>query len=314
MKILKRCLKALKKPLSASKIRFSYKDQEVLRDISVNLKEKEIIAIIGKSGSGKSTFLKLISGILSGRYKGKIKIFGKPKFLSKKRIGFIPQEMSFIPDLNLEDNIKIAGLNTGLGERKSLKQAEQLAELLKLDEPLTKKPSELSGGQKVRLNIILSLLHNPDIIILDEPFVGLDFKNRRILWHFINTLKQKGKSIILTSHLLTETQEYADKFIILKNGKILFRGKLEKLKEKLKIKYIIEIKFSKLSKQNLDKIEKYLIYNDLKILDKYNNYMMISLKEEKDRKKLERLFSKLNLDYNLLGFREPNLDEIFLRA
>ncbi len=302
------------KPLTTSQVGFSYSNQEILRDISLSIKPGEIVSIIGKSGCGKSTFLKIIAGIISISHQGKIKIFGKSKFFSKNKIGFAPQEIAIIPDLSILDNIKIFGLNSGLTENQSVKKAHQLMQVLKLEEDVNKLPSQLSGGQQVRLNIILSILHNPKIIILDEPFNGLDFLNRRLLWHFLESMRKKGKSIILTSHLLTETQEHVDRLIILKDSKIFFSGNLEKLKTKLKINYIYELRFSHLSKENLKKIKKYCIYKDVKILDSYEKYLMFGINTERQKSYLIKLLQKLNLNFNEISFREPNLDETFLKA
>lgn len=313
MRWFKKILKKVK-PLETEGVGFSYPNQEVLRDVSLSLREGEIVAIIGKSGSGKSTFLKLVAGIISKKHKGEIKVFGKPKIFSKDQIGFVPQEISFIPDLSIEDNVKIFGLNLGMSEEQSIKKSYELLKMLKLEEDLKKKPTEMSGGQKVRLNIILSLLHDPKILILDEPFVGLDFLNRRLLWHFLESLKKKGKSIVLTSHLLTETQEHVDRLIILSKGKVFFSGNLSKLKEKLKVNYIYELRFSHLSKENLDKIKKYCAYKELPILDIYEKYMMFGLKSEREKGTLVTSLEKLNLKFQEVSYREPNLDEIFLKT
>ena len=313
MKFLKR-LREKKKPLSTTEVGFSYSNQEVLRDVSLTLKEGEMVAIIGKSGSGKSTFLKLIAGIISEKHTGKIKIFGKNKFFNKNKLGFVPQEFSMIPDLSILDNIKIAGLTLGVSEKTAIKKANELMSMLKLNEDVNKKPNQLSGGQKVRLNIILSILHDPKILILDEPFVGLDFLNRRLLWHFLESMRKKKKSVILTSHLLTETQEHVTRLIILKDGQVFFSGNLEKLKTKLKMNYIYELRFTHLSKENIEKIKKYSAYKDLKILDSYERYLMFGLNTERERNSLAKLLEKLNLKFNEVSFREPNLDEIFLKA
>ena len=313
MKFWKRFFKK-QRPIETSSVAFSYPNQEVLRDVSLNLKNSEIVAIIGKSGSGKSTFLRLIAGIISKKYTGKIRIFGKSRVLNKDKIGFVPQELSIIPDLSIKDNIKIAGLNLGITESKSVQKAIKLMEMLKLDEDINKKPSELSGGQKVRLNIILSLLHDPKILILDEPFVGLDFENRRLLWHFLESLRKKGKSVVLTSHLLTETQEHASRLIILKNGKVFFSGGQEKLKEKLKIHYIYEVRFTHLSIENKEKLKKYCAYKDVKIIDSYNKYLMFAINSERQKSYLIKQFEKLNLKFQEISFREPNLDEVFLKT
>ncbi len=302
------------RPLVTNSVGFSYSTQEVLRDVTISLKEGELVAIIGKSGSGKSTFLKIIAGIIAGKSKGSIKIFGKSKLFQKDKIGFVPQEVSLIPDLSIEDNIRILGLNLGISEKKALEKAEMLLKQLKLEEALTKKPEELSGGQKVRLNIVVSLLNDPKLLILDEPFVGLDFANRRLLWHFLESMRSKGKSIVLTSHLLSETQEHVDRIIILKNGKVFFNGLLEKLKTKLKTHFIFETRISRISKENFLKLKKFCVYKDMRILDEYEKYLMFGLNSEKQRKILEIFMTKLNIKYQVIGFREPNLDEVFLKA
>jgi ABC-2 type transport system ATP-binding protein len=307
-------LKKEKNPITTQKVRFSYDTKEILKDISLKIKNHEIISIVGKSGSGKSTFLKLVAGILPGKYYGSIKIFGRSKIFKKSSMGFVPQEMSFIPDLNVSDNIKIAGLNFGVSEKKAMEKAIEIMNFLKFEEKIDKKPTELSGGQKVRLNIILSLLHDPKIIILDEPFVGLDFSNRKLLWHFIESMKKKKKSVILTSHLLKELQENIDRLILLKNGKVFFRGKFENLKQKLNMEYVLEVKISKLSKSKKEKLRKYCVYKEINIIDDYGGYFMFALKEEKEKQLIHQLFNKLNLNYRDIGFREPNLDEIFLNA
>jgi ABC-2 type transport system ATP-binding protein len=313
MKFLRELTKKAR-PLLTSSVGFSYSNQEILRDISISIKHGEIVSIIGKSGCGKSTFLKIIAGIIFIPHFGKIKIFGKNYLLNKDKIGFAPQEVSIIPDLSILDNIKIHGLNSGILESQAIKKATQLMQMLKLEEDWNKKPSQLSGGQQIRLNIILSILHDPKIIILDEPFNGLDFSNRRLLWHFLESLKSQGKSILLTSHLLTETQEHVDRLIIIKDGKIFFSGNLEKLKTKLKIQYIYELRFTHLSKQTLTEIKKYCTYKDVKILDSYQRYIMFGINTERQKSYLIKLLEKLNLKFVEISFREPNLDETFLKA
>ncbi len=313
MKFFKRNAKK-PNPLKTEGVGFSYSSQDVLRDISLSIKRGELVAIIGKSGCGKSTFLKIIAGIIFTSHQGKIRIFGRPKFFAKNKIGFTPQEIALIPDLSIIDNIKILGLNSGISESAAVKKATVLMKMLMIEEDVNKLPSQLSGGQQMRLNVILSILHDPEILILDEPFAGLDFQNRRLLWHFLESLKKKGKSIVLTSHLLTETQEHVDRLLILKDGKIFFSGNLEKLKTKLKINYIYELRFSHLSKQNLDKIKKYCAYRDVKILDAYERYVMFGINTERQKSYLTKLLQKLNLRFNEISFREPNLDETFLKA
>ncbi|GEM_PF-284007 len=302
-------------PLVSKNIRFSYADEDVLKDINLVTKKNKIYSIIGKSGSGKSTFLKLIAGVISKKHRGKIRIFGKHRFLNKNSFGFVSQEPGFIPDLSIENNIKISGLNYGISEKKALERAKDLMGQLKLNIDIDRKPMDLSGGQKTRLGIILSILHDPRMIILDEPFVGLDFKNRWLLWRFLENKRKEGKSILLTSHLLTEIQEHADKIIILKDGKVFFKGQLEKLKNKLNMNYIYEVRFSWLAQSKWEKLKNYCNKkNGVDIIEKYEKHCVFSLKSEEVKKKLDKKFKTIGLKDNIINFREPNLDEIFLKT
>lgn len=306
--------KGQKNAITSRSLGFSFNKKEILKDFSVDIKDSSVTAIIGKSGSGKSTFLRLVSGVLSASHSGKIRVFGLWKIFSKKKVGFVPQEGSFIPDLSLENNIEIMGLNFGITKKVALDRAREFMDSLKFEEDLHKKPSELSGGQKVRFNIVLSILHDPDVVILDEPFVGLDYMNRKLLWHFIHKLKKKKKSVVLTSHLLSEIEENVDRVIILKEGRVFFHGKIDKLKEKLKVNKVFEVKFSRVSKKNWEKVKKYCDYKDIRVLDAYGRYAMFAVSSDKIKNNLTRLFEKLNLDFETLRFREPSLDEVFLKA
>ncbi len=314
LKRIKEFFKKSRKPVTSKNVKFSYTDEEILKDINLKTRKKKIYAIVGKSGSGKSTFLKLIAGVISKKHEGKIRIYGKRRLFSKSSFGFVSQEPGFIPDLNIKNNIKISGLNYAISQDMALERAKDLMKQMKLNIDLEKKPPSLSGGQKTRLGIILSLLHDPDIIIMDEPFVGLDFKNRRLLWHFIKNKRKKGKTVILTSHLLTEIQRHVDKIIILKEGKIFFKGKPEKLKNKLNIEYIYEVRFSWLAQDKWDKLKEYCEKKNIDIIEKYGKHCMFSLQSEKDKEKLDKKFDEIGLKDNMINYREPNLDEIFLKT
>lgn len=180
-------------PLKTKNLKFSYKKNTILKNINLTIKNNQILSIIGKSGEGKSTFLNLIVGVLTKKYEGSIKILGYENGLAKKDIGYVPQEISLIPDMNIEQNICFFGNLNGISENNAKKRGRLLMKTLHLNLPLTRFPREMSGGQKVRLNIVLSLIHNPKIIIMDEPFVGLDYFNRKILWHFLEYQKTEEK-------------------------------------------------------------------------------------------------------------------------
>lgn len=301
-------------PITAKRIRFAYNNQDVLKGMNLTVKTSQIVAVVGKSGSGKSTFLNLISGVLTGSYKGKISVLGRDKNLAKEDIGFVPQELSIIPDLSIMENLAFFGSMNGLNRERALKAGKELMEIMQLELPLERYPSEMSGGQRVRLNIIVSILHNPKVIILDEPFVGLDYHNRKLLWHFLEHQRNRRKTVILTSHMLTEAEHHSNKIVLLHKGKIFAKGTVSDIRNKLNTYYILEIKFSALSKTNLEKIIEYCRRHKITLMDSFNNYVMFSIKSEGQKSYLTKYFSKIHVDFKELGFREPNMDELFLKV
>lgn len=300
------------KPLSAKKVGFSYDENVILKNFNLNINNNSIVSVVGRSGEGKSTFLHLIAGILT-KNEGKIRIKGFRK-LAHEDIGFVPQEISLIPDMSLKENIILFGSLQGASKTSSLNSGKKLMKLLSLDVPLDRFPNSLSGGQKVRFNIILSLLHNPKVLILDEPFVALDYQNRKLLWHFLEYQRNRKKTIILTTHMLVEAEHHSNMIVLLHKGKVFAKGKLDDIQKKLDIAFLSEVKFPQLTKSNLSKIKNYCDLHNITIMDQFNNYLMFSIKNSGQRNYLFKFFDKLNTSYEELSFREPNLDELFLKV
>lgn len=304
-----------RKPLSARNIDFSYGTKQILSKFNLQIKTSQIVSIVGRSGEGKSTFLHLIAGTLTNKFGGSIKISGFSRSLSKEDIGFVPQEISLIQDISIRDNIIFFGSLNGLSKNKALAASKELINILQLSKiGLSRFPSELSGGQKVRLNIIVSLLHKPKLYILDEPFVGLDFKNRKLLWNFLEQEKRRKKTIILTTHMLSEAQLHCDRIVLLHKGNVFAQGKFEEIKNKLKTHFILELEFPYLSKTNQNHIEKYCLDHNITILDFFGRHMMLSVESGGQKSYLIKFIQKLNIDCYEVGFREPSLDELFLKV
>lgn len=296
--------------VTAQRVAFSYKDQAVLKDFSVEIAEGDLIAIIGKSGSGKSTFLKLITGVISQRYTGSIRIYGKDRRIKKREIGYVPQEQSFIPTLTLEDNITLFGKLHGLTKEVAQSSATKLLKLMHLEEFRDAKPNTLSGGQRVRFNIILSLLHDPKIIILDEPFVGLDYYNRKLLWLFFQSQQKKKKTLILTTHLLTEVEQYASRIYLLKKGKVWAKGTAEHIKKHLKSKMIVEIQTKKnISHDQVLDIKEYCRKKPITLIDIYEQTLLFSIENTQQRTKLTNFLNRIKLPHTVKSAKTATMDE-----
>ncbi|MBC8753348.1 ABC transporter ATP-binding protein [Kordia sp. YSTF-M3] len=204
---------------------------QVLKGIDLNITQKGIFAILGPNGSGKTTLIKAILGMVVPN-KGKLLVDSisiKKNWKYRDQIDYLPQIANFPPNLTVKELIvMIKDLRNRPGEDK------KLIELFMLEPFLTKKLSNLSGGTKQKVNIVLSLMFDSPIIILDEPTTGLDPIALIRLKELIKEEKAKGKIILITSHIMSFVEEMADEIVFLLEGKVYFKGNIDALKTQTK--------------------------------------------------------------------------------
>ncbi len=234
--------------LSFYNIKKIFGKNEVLEDVSFYVEEGDILGFVGKSGSGKSTLLNILLGILSPN-SGKIyfrnkNVTKKSKEL-KKEIGYVSQDNSLFPELSLEENSYYFGKLYSVNKKIIKQRFSNFVKLLGFEGFENFKLSTFSGGMIKRANILVSLIHNPKILILDEPTVGLDPILREELWHYIRELNKKEKiTVLLVTHLLGEVDDNCNKVAVLKKGKIFSLAKLNEYR-----KAYDEDSFSKIFKE-----------------------------------------------------------------
>ncbi|MGV8162138.1 MAG: ABC transporter ATP-binding protein [Candidatus Nanoarchaeia archaeon] len=190
----------------------------VVSKINLTLKSGDILGIVGRSGSGKSTFMKGLLGqvkVLSGEVEINCDD-AKSDLIS--HLGYSPQENSLYSFLTLEENITVFGQIYGLKKDEIKKQTAMLLERLDLVAARDKKVIHLSGGMQKRADLAVTLVHNPDIIILDEPFNGLDISLQKFLWDFFRELAARGKIIMISSHQLNDLSKNCNQFALIEDG------------------------------------------------------------------------------------------------
>ena len=210
--------------LTLTNISKSFGGKVVLDKLSLGIGKNQILVLIGKSGCGKSTLLKILLGVYSPD-NGEI-IFGK--FLDntelkniKDKIGFVSQENSFYEKLTVMENLKFY-VKAYKNSKELLEKVDDLLVFLKLDYAKNTLAENLSGGMKRRLEIAIALVHNPSILIMDEPFTGLDILIRDEIWEFIKKVKEElGVTILITTHMLTSAQMHSDRIVILNKGRVV---------------------------------------------------------------------------------------------
>lgn len=232
--------------LEINRITKRFGEFTALQGISFRLKEGELVSLLGTNGSGKTVSIKIIVGFdkeTSGtiRYNGRLMKQDERSSV----IGWAPQEDSFYGNLTLYENLIYFGNLNNVVLSEARERAIELLKLLKLYHKKDTLAKDLSGGMKRRLNMAIAMMHNPKILILDEPEAGVDPMSRVTLWEVVKEVKKKGTTILLVTHNLLETENLADRLVVLDTGKVIFQDTPKRLKSRYKEKNI-ENAFKKL--------------------------------------------------------------------
>lgn len=219
--------------------------QKVVDNLSFKVHEGEILGLLGPNGAGKTTTIKMLIGVVKPT-SGKIIIKGhdvqKDPIEVKKLIGVCPQEFCFDHHLSIEEDLYFYARLYGLSRSEAKRRVKEVLKWAELDKHSRKRAYQLSGGMQRRLLMARAVITDPPILFLDEPTTGLDPQSRRALWEYISELKERGKTIILTTHYLEEAEFLCDRIIIIDHGRKIAEGAPEDLKRILKIISIVKIK------------------------------------------------------------------------
>ncbi|CEI72445.1 MULTISPECIES: ABC transporter ATP-binding protein [Romboutsia] len=213
----------------------------ILDDLSLDIKKGEIVGLIGPSGAGKTTFVKAIIG-MEKIDSGFIKVFNKPipNLDVLQNIGYMAQSDALYEDLSAKENLDFFGKIFGLNKSKIKERIDYTSKLVNLENHLSKKVKSFSGGMKRRLSLAISLIQDPALLILDEPTVGIDPRLRFDIWNELYNLKNEGKSIIVTTHVMDEAVK-CDRLALIRDGKIIATGTPNNLIKEFEVNTIEEI-------------------------------------------------------------------------
>jgi ABC-2 type transport system ATP-binding protein len=230
--------------LSIEKLRKSYGKRSVLQDLTLNIWPGEIYGLLGPNGAGKTTTINIICNLLRAD-SGAIAIDNQAvSEATKKLIGVAPQENLLYKTLSCEENLNFYARIYGLKAQQRQQQVQDCLAAVNLADRAKSPVETLSGGMQRRLNIAVALVHQPKLVILDEPTTGLDIEARYEIWDLIRGLKSKGITTLLTTHLLDEAERLCQRIGILKGGRIVAEGSLEQLRQRISAQEIVVIQTS----------------------------------------------------------------------
>ncbi len=288
---------------------FFKKNQKVnaLIDFNIKIKRGTIHGLLGPNGAGKSTFINILGG-LAKKNSGDVRICGinidKNSKLSKFKIGIVPQELNIDPFFTPAELLELqAGL---YGVPKKNRKTDEILENLKLTNQRNAYARTLSGGMRRRLLIGKALVHDPDIIILDEPTAGVDIDIRTTVWKYIKRINENGKTICLTTHYLEEAESLCDNISIINFGKKIIEGSKNELLNIISTKTVSFI-------LNEDTV----IPNELLDFDPVLSNKILKISYDKNKinlKKIIDILYKNQIDFKEINTLESDLEDVFMKV
>ncbi|MFM7441296.1 MAG: ABC transporter ATP-binding protein, partial [Snowella sp.] len=209
---------------------------EAVKDISFSVQPGEIFGLLGPNGAGKTTTIRCLCTLAkpdSGTLEVEgVSVIEQPK-LARRLLGYVAQEVALDKILTGRELLQLQASLYHLSPNQSKERIQLLLELLKLSDYAEQKTGTYSGGLRKRLDLAAGLLHQPAVLVLDEPSVGLDIESRFILWDFLRQLRDAGTTVLITSHYLEEIDALADRLVIIDQGKVLAEGSPSELKDRV---------------------------------------------------------------------------------
>ena len=222
----------------------SYGTRRAVDGVSFQVLAGQTVGLLGPNGAGKSTTVSMLCGLLKPDA-GQVLLDGQSVTTGaasvKRRIGLVPQDLALYDDLSAFENLRLFGALYGLKGKPLNERIERVLGLVNLVDRARDKPATFSGGMKRRLNIAAALLHDPDLLILDEPTVGVDPQSRNAIFDTLEALQAQGRALIYTSHYMEEVERLADHIVIIDHGKVLADDSPAALHRKLAAKALLRV-------------------------------------------------------------------------
>ena len=282
-----------------------YGDFKALNQISFEAEKGKILGILGRNGAGKTTTIKSIMGIVEPE-EGTITFDGEDIYKTKHSIGYLPEERGLYVNARVKDQLLYFAMLNGMGKKNALEEIKKFLQEFKIPEYLNKKVKTLSKGNKQKIQLISAILHKPEIVILDEPFSGLDPVNIELFKSTVLKLKQNGTTILFSSHRMEDVEELCDRIVMLNKGNIVENDSVTGLIEK----YSADNEISILAGGDITEL-----INKHRFKLKQREGMRFEVQFD-DKKKLQRLYADMlqnEIDILEIQDKKVSLQTIFIK-
>ncbi len=290
----------------------SFNGFKAVNNINLSIKKGEIFGLLGPNGAGKSTLINIISTLIKSNsgtvFLNGIDLNSNPNDC-KQIIGVVPQEISLYDNFSAYDNLLFFGKLYKVDSTILKTRINKLLALIGLENRKNDLIKTYSGGMKRRINIAAALLHNPDILLMDEPTVGVDPQSRNQIFGLIETLNKKGLTIVYTTHYMEEVERLCNTIAIMDKGKIITHGNLEELKNQSKTKDLLKLKFNVISNEQINNFKNNFDFE----ITNTNNELSLFCNIEKNLNAILNYSVKESLIIKNIQQNKTTLETIFLK-
>lgn len=281
----------------------TFVDKKAVDDISFRIEKPGVFALLGTNGAGKTTTIRMMLGILK-KDTGTILWNGKSVDRKNVNFGYLPEERGIYPKTRIVDQLEYFAKLKGMSKQEAQKNIDYWLDKLKMTEYKYQTAEKLSKGNQQKIQFITAVMHNPELIVLDEPFSGLDPVNTELLKNIILELVKEDKYIVMSSHQMNSVEEFCEDVVILNKGKTVLKGNLNKIKDSYPVKKIeIDTKVD---------ITKILQDNKLETKNKEGRKHIISINNQEQAQTLLNDLVRNNIVIEKFELLKPTLHEIFI--
>ena len=281
----------------------SFAEKKAVDNISFSLTKPGVYGLLGTNGAGKTTTIRMLLGIIK-KDSGEITWKGKNVDRKHVRFGYLPEERGIYPKTKIIEQLMYFAELKGMRKDEAINSINKWAKELKVEEYLQMTAEKLSKGNQQTVQFMTAIIHNPELIVLDEPFSGLDPVNTEILKNIIINLVKNGKYIIMSAHQMATIEEFCSDILILNKGKTVLQGNLKEIKEKYPANRVeIDVK---------QDIKNYIKEFGLEIENETNNNYIIKISDEENAHKLLNKLVTSGINVDKFEIKKPTLNDIFL--
>jgi ABC-2 type transport system ATP-binding protein len=282
----------------------AYENKIAVSDLSLSIDAGQMFGLLGPNGAGKTSSIRMMMGITIPD-SGSIRLFDKPfDRASLERVGYLPEERGLYKKMKVLEQLVFFGQLHGLDAAEARKRSTAWAKRLEIDDVLLKKTEELSKGMQQKIQFIAALLHDPGLIVMDEPFSGLDPVNATLLERTLLELKDQGKAILFSTHRMDQVEKLCDSICLIDRGKAVLAGKMREIKSRYeRNRVIVEFEGG----------AAFLQSEEIAEAKNYSGHAEIRLKERGNAQKLLQEAAAIATIYRF-ELVEPSLEEIFIKT